>query len=217
MINDFDDTLLESAFDDFALEADDKSIDAAESGNGKKDAKGSEEADGEPAELEKNDKTAEESLAAAALLDLASPDEIADIAESVEDQQAISDMMGVAMERTIVRFDRKGRMSHLQKMAVFNVARQNNDPNFKKLEKLWSMERILEKKLSQRWGTKGNKIARIQIKDYDARGRKKANINKPNPSTLAFKGKVSSAVAQRAVSNAKRMFSNKKPAANSSK
>lgn len=148
---------------------------------------------------------AEEALASAYLLDLASEEDIHELAESTEDMQEVSEMMNVAMEKTIVRFDRKARFKHLNKQAELNIARQNNDPLFKKLMKLWMMERTLEKKIHNKYKNKANKIARIKIKDYAANGKR---LVKPHPSTVSFKDKPSSRIAKKAVANSKRMFSN---------
>lgn len=145
-----------------------------------------------------------EALAAAALMDLASESDIEELAASSEQMDEVSEMMGVAMERTIVRFDRKARLAHLTKQAELDAARQANDPNFRKLMKIWMMERTLEKKIHQRWGSKGKSIASKKIRDYSANGKK---IAKPNPSTISFKGKVSSKIAQNAVTKTKNMFS----------
>ena len=177
---------------DFSLEADDSKLDDMDKEDDKKEPK--------------EDKDVEEaSLAAAALMDLASNDEISTMAESWEDQRDISETMGVAMEKTIIRIDRKGRFSHLTKQAELNLARQNNDPNYKKLMKIWAIERALEKKIHQKWNSKAQKVAKVKIRDYAANGKR---IAKPHPETVAFKGKVSGQVASRAVNSAKKMFSN---------
>ena len=151
------------------------------------------------------DATDEASLAYAALMDLSSPAEISEIVESYEEQSNLSSTFGVAMEKNIVRLDRKARYTHLSTQAAFNLARANNDPNMKKLMKLWAMEKILEKKIQSRWGSKARKIANVKIRDYAANGKR---IAKPNPSTLSGKKNVTGAIAQRAVNSAKRMFSN---------
>ena len=151
------------------------------------------------------DATDEASLAYAALMDLSSPAEISEIVESYEEQSNLSSTFGVAMEKNIVRLDRKARYTHLSTQAAFNLARANNDPNMKKLMKLWAMEKILEKKIQARWGSKARKIANVKIRDYAANGKR---IAKPNPSTLSGKKNVTGAIAQRAVNSAKRMFSN---------
>jgi hypothetical protein len=143
-------------------------------------------------------------IAAAALQGLASSAEINELASSTEAMNDISDMMGIAMERTIVRLDRKARLKHLTKQAELDQARANNDPNYKKLMKLWMMERALEKKIHQRWSSKAKVVASKKIRDYASNGKK---IAKPNPSTVAFKGKVSGRVAQNAVNKSKSMFS----------
>lgn len=146
-----------------------------------------------------------EALAAAALLDMTSESDIEELAASSEAMDEVSEMMGVAMERTIVRFDRKARLAHLSKQAELDAARQAGDPNYKKLVKIWMMERALEKKIHQRWASKAKSVASKKIRDYAANGKK---IAKPNPSTVAFKGKVSSKIAQSAVNRSKKMFSN---------
>ena len=151
------------------------------------------------------DATDEASLAYAALMDLSSPAEISEIVESYEEQSNLSSTFGVAMEKNIVRLDRQARYTHLSTQAAFNLARANNDPNMKKLMKLWAMEKILEKKIQARWGSKARKIANVKIRDYAANGKR---IAKPNPSTLSGKKNVTGAIAQRAVNSAKRMFSN---------
>ena len=163
--------------------------------------------DNAPEDVEEKDLDAadEASLAYAALMDLSSPAEISEIAESYEEQSNLSSTLGVAMEKNIVRLDRKARYTHLSTQAAFNLARANNDPNMKKLMKLWAMEKILEKKIQARWGSKARKIANVKIRDYAANGKR---IAKPNPSTLSGKKNVTGAIAQRAVNSAKRMFSN---------
>lgn len=163
--------------------------------------------DNAPEDVEEKDLDAadEASLAYAALMDLSSPAEISEIVESYEEQSNLSSTFGVAMEKNIVRLDRQARYTHLSTQAAFNLARANNDPNMKKLMKLWAMEKILEKKIQARWGSKARKIANVKIRDYAANGKR---IAKPNPSTLSGKKNVTGAIAQRAVNSAKRMFSN---------
>ena len=163
--------------------------------------------DNAPEDVEEKDLDAadEASLAYAALMDLSSPAEISEIVESYEEQSNLSSTFGVAMEKNIVRLDRKARYTHLSTQAACNLARANYDPNMKKLMKLWAMEKILEKKIQARWGSKARKIANVKIRDYAANGKR---IAKPNPSTLSGKKNVTGAIAQRAVNSAKRMFSN---------
>ncbi len=183
----FDDFEFEQADIDLAMEELEKDV--------KDDAADDEKLD---------DDAAEEALAAAALMDLATESDIEELAASTEDMQNVSEMMGVAMERTIVRLDRKARMKHLSKQAEIEAAKRGNDPNYKKLMKIWMLERTLEKKIHQRWGNVGRKIASKKIREYSANGKR---IAKPNPSTVAFKGKVSGKVATAAVAKSKQMFS----------
>ena len=162
------------------------------------------EEDDKDIEDDSDTKLSEEALACSALMDIASESDIEEIAASTEAMEDVSEMMGIAMERTIVRLDRKARLRHLSKQSELDAARLANDPNYKKLLKIWQLERTLEKKIHLRWGNKGKQIAMKKIKDYASNGKR---IAKPNPSTVSFKGKVSGRVAQNAVNKSKAMFS----------
>ena len=62
--------------------------------------------------------SANEALAAAYLMDMCSEDDYEALAQSPEEMRNVSEMMNVAMERTIVRFDRKARLRHLSKQEI---------------------------------------------------------------------------------------------------
>ena len=196
LMDDFDFDITQENLD-FELEAMAMEADS----NSDKDDK-----DADAGDIGADSETEEMALANAAMMDLTTEDDIHEISESTQDMREASEIFGVAMEKTIVRFDRKSRYNHLNKQAQLNLAKQNNDPNYKKLLKVWEMERALEKKIAQRWGSKATSIANVKIRDYSSNGKKK--MAKPNSSTVAYKGKVSNRIAQRAVSQSKRMFSN---------
>jgi hypothetical protein len=152
---------------------------------------------------------AEESICANAyLMDIASQDEICDIAESYDDMNDISEMMGMAMETSIVRLDRKSRLKHLRKANVLNLARKGNNAKYKKLLTIWKMERELESDLDKIYGSKATSLANQQIRNWATNGIKK--IPKAYPDTVVGKGRPSSQVAQRAVNQGKKFFNPKK-------
>jgi uncharacterized membrane-anchored protein YjiN (DUF445 family) len=135
-------------------------------------------------------------FAAAALQDLASSAEINELAASTEAMDDISDMMGIAMERTIVKLDRNARFKHLRKAITLHLARKEMHPKYKKLLTIWKMERALEGDLDKIYRNKATQLAKQQIKNYAANGVKR--IPKAYPETAVGKGKPSTAVAQRA-------------------
>lgn len=148
---------------------------------------------------------AEEAFIAAMLLrEFASPAELEELAESYDDMAEISDDMGIAMERTIVRLDRGARLRHLRKANTLTLARKANHAKFRKLMTIWKIERQLEGELDRIYGNKASQLARQQIKNYAANGIKK--IKKAYPATAVGKGRVSSNIAQRAVAKTKKMF-----------
>ncbi len=152
---------------------------------------------------------AEESICANAyLMDIASQDEICDIAESYDEMDNISELMGMAMETSIVRLDRKSRLKHLRKANVLNLARKSNNAKYKKLLTVWKMERELESDLDKIYGSKATTLANQQIRNWATNGVKK--IPKAYPDTVVGKGRPSSQVAQRAVNQGKKFFNPKR-------
>ena len=152
-------------------------------------------------------------FAAAALQDLASSAEINELAASTEAMDDISDMFGIAMERTIVRLDRNARFKHLRKANTLSLARKDMHPKFKKLLTIWKMERALEGDLDRIYRNKATQLAKQQIKNYAANGIKR--IPKAYPDTTVGKGKPSGAIAQRAKHQADKMFGSKKTSVDS--
>ena len=171
--------------------------------------------DEEPQEHEADEFSAadEAVIAAAFLQDLASGAEISELASSYEAMNDISDMMGIAMERTIVRLDKNARFKYLRKANTLNLARKDMHPKFKKLLTVWKMERALEGELDRIYRNKATQLARQQIKNYAANGIKK--IAKAYPDTVVGKGKPSTAVAQRAKHQADKMFGSKRTSVDS--
>jgi hypothetical protein len=152
---------------------------------------------------------AEESICANAyLMDIASQDEICDIAESYDEMDNISELMGMAMETSIVRLDRKSRLKHLRKANVLNLARKSNNAKYKKLLTVWKMERELESDLDKIYGSKATTLANQQIRNWATNGVKK--IPKAYPDTKVGKGKPSSEIAKRGVIQGKKFFNPKK-------
>ena len=116
--------------------------------------------------------------------DALSAEECAAFKESVESDIAISE--GFFTERTIVKFDKNARLSQLRRVSALALAKQANDPLFKKLNKVWKMERMLESKIYSKYKSKADQRAR---KLY-------ANLKKSKSKTL-------SAAAQKAVASDK--------------
>ena len=169
---------------------------------------GGESADDEEEEIEVDeDSVAEEATFAALFLEqFATPEEISAMAESYDEMGAMSEAMGVAMEKVIVRLDKKSRLAHLQQAAVFKLANAANDPKYRKLLTLWKMESQIEEYLNKKYASQATKIAKSKIKNYTAQGLKKVS---GDPKKEVGKGKIANKVAARAVEQTKKSFSNK--------
>ncbi len=95
----------------------------------------------------------------AAMLDTLTDEEITTFCEShIETNQALDEE--IVTEKTIVRLDKKAKLSQAQKMSVFTIAKEKNDPKFKKLVTVWRMERVLEDELFKRYGNEGLRRAK---------------------------------------------------------
>lgn len=102
-----------------------------------------------------------------------SAEEVDNFVESVDCDIATSEQF--LSERTIVKFDKKARYAQLHKTAVLAIAKEKNDPKFRKLRTLWKLEAVLEKQLNKQYGSQAN--ARVKIYLQKARN-SKSNIIK---------------------------------------
>ena len=98
----------------------------------------------------------------AALADTLTNEELKELTESAE---VCKDMVdnGIVMERSIVRLDKKAKISRAYKTAVFTIAREKKDPKFKKLLTVWKMERTLEAYLMKKYHAEAMKRAKLAV------------------------------------------------------
>lgn len=78
-------------------------------------------------------------------------------------------------ERSIVKLDKKAKLSKATKTAIYTIAKEKKDPLFKKLITLWKMERIIEKKLEKKYKGPAAQRAKKQIA---ASSKSKSNLVK---------------------------------------
>jgi hypothetical protein len=79
-------------------------------------------------------------------------------------------------ERNIVRLDKKARKSHAIDKSVLVLAKENNDPLYKRLVKNWKQRRMIRAKLKQKYGSKAIARARkIQSKSRNKAFKKVAS------------------------------------------
>ena len=98
----------------------------------------------------------------AALADTLTNEELEELTESAD---VCKDMVdnGIVMERSIVRLDKKAKISRAYKTAVFTIAREKKDPKFKKLLTVWKMERTLEAYLMKKYHAEAMKRAKLAV------------------------------------------------------
>lgn len=80
----------------------------------------------------------------------------------------IAEQEGMITERTIVRFDKNARKAQLYEVAIAAVGREKNDPDWRKLQTVYKMERKLKARLRKKY----NSLATRKVKEYLDRARK---------------------------------------------
>ena len=129
----------------------------------------------------------EQLITEAVLCDTLSNEELQELTETADVCDELKSL-GVVTEKTIVRLDKKAKLSRAFKTAVFTIAREKKDPKFKKLLTVWKMERTLEAYLMKKYQAEGMKRAKLAV----------ARMGKGNKDTKR-------AVVAKAVKNAKRL------------
>jgi len=71
---------------------------------------------------------------------------------------------GILLEKNIVRLDKKAKLQNAYKTAIFTVAKEHNDRDYKKLVTVWKMERALEAKLEKKYKNEAMKRAKEMMK-----------------------------------------------------
>lgn len=98
-----------------------------------------------------------------AILDTFSNEEIESLTENTYDLgKAVNE--DILVERSIVRLDKEAKKNRAQKMAVFQIAKEKGDRDFKKLLTLWKLERFIEKKLEKRYSAQAKQLAKEALK-----------------------------------------------------
>ena len=98
-----------------------------------------------------------------AILDAFSNEEVESLTENTYDLgKAMNE--DILVERSIVRLDKQAKKNKAFKMAIFQVAKQKGDRDFKKLMTLWKLERFLENKLTKRYFAPATQLAKETMK-----------------------------------------------------
>lgn len=97
------------------------------------------------------------------LYDILSRDELAEMVASREDVDVLVRDNDIVTEKTIVRMDKKAKLSRAFMTAVWACARKAKDPKFKKLLTVWRMERTLEAYLVKKYRSQAMKMAKASV------------------------------------------------------
>ena len=93
--------------------------------------------------------------------------------EELEDEEDVSESYSVVEERTIVKLDKHAKKQKAYKMAILQCARDDDNPDYKKLCTLYKMEKFLTRKLEKKYSMK----AKARMRETA----KRANSTTKNP------------------------------------
>ncbi len=111
-----------------------------------------------------NENEATSMIIEAAIMDTFTNEEIEDLLENNAYDLDKACNEGILCERTIVRLDKHAKKSKAEKMAEFQIAKEKNDRDFKKLMTIWKLERFLEEKIHKRYGAQAKTLAKQKMK-----------------------------------------------------
>lgn len=111
-----------------------------------------------------NENEATSMIIEAAIMDTFSTEELQDVLENNTYDLDKACNEGILCERTIVRLDKHAKKSKAEKMAEFQIAKEKNDRDFKKLMTIWKLERFLEEKIHKRYGAQAKTLAKQKMK-----------------------------------------------------
>lgn len=113
----------------------------------------------EPVVVSESDMAA---LLTAALEDACSDEELDELSEGVQSGE-ITNLTPVE-ERSIVKLDKKAKKQHLYRLAIYQEAKEANDPFYEKLKTCWEAERMLDDKLEKKYHMKAQARMREMMK-----------------------------------------------------
>lgn len=127
------------------------------------------------------------SIVAAVISENCTSEEIEAFTENAaEVELALSE--GIVQERTIIKFDKKAKLSRAYATALFQVAKEKKDPKFKKLLTVWKLERYLENFLDKKYGNEARRRAKKAVANM---GKSKTPIAAKAAQRVAKKVKAS--------------------------
>lgn len=113
-------------------------------------------------------------------LGIVSDESIAQIAEAIiyencsptEIQQIITECAAesvqVVTERSIVRLDKNAKKKHAYKVAILQLAKEDNNKLYKKLLRLWKIENVILRKLEKKYASKAQARAKEAVRRLSA-------------------------------------------------
>lgn len=77
--------------------------------------------------------------------------------------------LGLLSERSIVRLDKNAHRSRAKKKAALQLAKESNDPNYKKLIKVYKLKKVLLERIQKKFGAKAE--SEVRKMKFTAKGR----------------------------------------------
>lgn len=76
--------------------------------------------------------------------------------------------LGILSEKSIVRLDKIAKLSRAEKQAVYMIAKEKGDRDYKKLNTVWKLKKLLTAKLEKRYGVEAKRRAKTMVKKVNS-------------------------------------------------
>ena len=103
-------------------------------------------------------------LAEAMFIESLNPEELESLANNPSEMATLVEE-GILSEKTIVKFDKKAKLSRAESQAVLLIAKEKKDRDFNKLIRVWKMRKALLDKLEKKYSSQAKQRAKKMVKN----------------------------------------------------
>lgn len=114
-------------------------------------------------------------------------EELADLSENTKELET---MIGdnLISEKTIIKLDKKAKLSRAEQQAVLLIAKEKGDKDFFRLVRVWKMRKFLLNKLNKKYGGRAKSRARQMVANM---GKSKSKTAKTAANRATIRSKTS--------------------------
>ena len=103
-------------------------------------------------------------IAEAMFLEALNPDELQELTENTSEMNTLI-QEGILSEKTIVKFDKKAKLSRAEAQCELMIAREKKDRDFNRLIRSWKVRKILLERIHKKYGAQAKVRAKQMVRN----------------------------------------------------